>query len=981
MHRQRPQLKNGVDLQLQSAFSDGNWPSVIRLAEKRARSLNDSYYEVVKKCAESQLDDPAAKYAAVAAVSQYIRDGTVVKDVDALDLLEWATLDLTDEDDYPNTLGPLRVKAVKASPKDRHIASRCLESCLIHWDLVSAQQIAAVLDRSFPQERHFMFWNIAITHLLSTSSQVPPEKQKLYGTLALRQMERAARAPEEGASEKEKARRVRTEEETLLLYNITERHGTDEDFKKLVENSEFSPLATFRQGRKELLLCVIARYRRQDDWDAIYTLCKSCLSDKDDQARPNLLASDYGIWEEFIVAARHTMGSNKGVVTEVHDLLLELVKFPGLRAIYRRNLLLARVSAAFQLLTPDGDDSIDGRASSTRLQELMRYVEDQAASPACFDDVKTFVEKLDLSGLRYFVDDFLAGLGERKEKLSAGQAGLLALKFRYLTATCPISYTTVPGEKPRAKCQRCGAEEQYASCASCFRGIWDEALVLYKDIATKAPDQLLSDAHVPPELALLLAVCSVRLAFPDPKATPAASTYTSAESLWHLYHAVLVLEYQLSFSPKNAPILLVLVQLHLRLGSAPRSRQLWGELGVKRTIMDSLGPLFYDRLSTVAPALLSPSDTWGWQLMDMLTSHYSYSLKMRMPRRLIDAFEAESYGSVLDMPRYIHDLRTSATRAMSLVEETRSERMLGRPTWELFSDPRFVEVNDDTVLKETLDYGSFPRWESSECVPVYVRLRLGPPPSNRRAHLEIMSEAFHDVLGYKAPQMYKTPLATSESDHVFVVETLTRIGNSYNQFLGGPEGDLTAAEAVYHDMVGLLSTLAPLCAASGSGRAAGLDAFCELTESIGAGLESLRDMIPAGSSDDVEGAVALLGSLHTVGVYRDAAKAVSLAAQWIMGVNQRAKERDRSGQSNLPKEVVARTKSLQSAAEEALKQGKGWMDRLRTTVKSGDFKGRLSSWLFKDAEAIRDVAYEEVVPGLVGNIGENVNGWQEVHWE
>ena len=108
----------------------------------------------------------------MAAVSKYVEDGTVIKDVDALDLLEWATMDLTEEDDFLDTLGPLRVRAVKANPKDMHAASRCLEACLIHWDLNSAQQIAAVLDRSFPQERHFLFWNIAITHLLSVSSIV-----------------------------------------------------------------------------------------------------------------------------------------------------------------------------------------------------------------------------------------------------------------------------------------------------------------------------------------------------------------------------------------------------------------------------------------------------------------------------------------------------------------------------------------------------------------------------------------------------------------------------------------------------------------------------------------------------------------------------------------------------------------------------------------------------------------------------------------
>ncbi len=42
----RPALKSTVDVQLQTAFSDGNWPVVIRLADKRAKSLKDPYYDV-----------------------------------------------------------------------------------------------------------------------------------------------------------------------------------------------------------------------------------------------------------------------------------------------------------------------------------------------------------------------------------------------------------------------------------------------------------------------------------------------------------------------------------------------------------------------------------------------------------------------------------------------------------------------------------------------------------------------------------------------------------------------------------------------------------------------------------------------------------------------------------------------------------------------------------------------------------------------
>ncbi|KAJ4139662.1 hypothetical protein NW765_003571 [Fusarium oxysporum] len=143
--------------------------------------------------------------------------------------------------------------------------------------------------------------------------------------------------------------------------------------------------------------------------------------------------------------------------------------------------------------------------------------------------------------------------------------------------------------------------------------------------------------------------------------------------------------------------------------------------------MDSLAPIFYDRLSTISPALISPSDETGWELLDLLSSHFNVSLKLRMPRRLIDAFESGSYSSVIDIPEYMENLRWSCTRAMSLVEETRTDRIMGEHFSEVFTDPRFTEVADDMKLVETVDYGSFPSWDCSSQSPVYTRLRIGPP--------------------------------------------------------------------------------------------------------------------------------------------------------------------------------------------------------------------------------------------------------------
>ena len=257
-----------------------------------------------------------------------------------------------------------------------------------------------------------------------------------------------------------------------------------------------------------------------------------------------------------------------------------------------------------------------------------------------------------------------------------------------------MTYSTIDGEKTRFTCLACGAETEFQSCPTCFSGILKRTLETYESIGVETPNRLSND-DIPADLVILAAFCSIKLAAPQPDIP---CTKLPVDSARTLFRSLLLLERQLAFSPKNSQLLLLLLQLHLLVGSGPRARQIFEELTIKRTVMDSLGPLFYDRLSIVAPALLSPSDDYGWQLMDMLSGHYSVSLKLRMPRRLFEAFESESYSSILTIPKYITDLRISCTRAMSLVEEARSERMLGNPTWELLSEKRFSKLASLTYM-------------------------------------------------------------------------------------------------------------------------------------------------------------------------------------------------------------------------------------------------------------------------------------------
>ncbi|WXC49278.1 hypothetical protein QX201_008959 [Fusarium graminearum] len=975
--QQRPNLKNGVDLQLQSAFNDGNWAAVIRLAEKRARTFNDQYYEIVKICAESQLDDPSSKFAAITAIDKFVREETVVKDVDALDLLEWAAQGLNEEEEFPQTLGPLRARLVKASPKDKIGASRCLESCLLHWDLVSAQQIAAIMDRSFPQERTFMFWNIVITHLLATSPQAPPEKKKLYGMLALKQAQRAAQLAEQDAAAegdaKPQPRSIQTEEEILLFYDVTEKHGSKDDFAKVISSPVFNPLTQFRKGRKELLLRTIARYEQQQEFEAIFQLCNDCLSIGDENGQPSLLAADWKVWRHFIDAAAQIKTVKPDVEETVQKLLLKFIKSPDLRPIYKRIILLARLSAAFNLASNDEDDLAENEPASFRLKELINYINDQGLNAACFNDIKPFAEKLAPSALKYLAYDFTTKLADDMEdEIKSARIRNLSLKLQYFAATCPSMYSTVPGEKPMRKCIVSGDEIGASSPGPAFSIVATSALKIHKSLAGLTSKSPSVEAEIRSDLAVIAALCYIQAAFP-----PSTEISNVPTSYAPLLQALLLLEHQLSLSPKHSIISLLLVQLHLRVGSSIRAREIWDTLGVKRTIMDSLAPIFYDRLSTIAPALISPSDETGWELLELLSSHFNTSLKLRMPRRLIDAFESGSYSSVVDIPEYMENLRWGCTRVLSLVEETRTDRIMGEQFSEVLTDPRFVEVTDDKNLVEAIDYGSFPSWDCSSQSPIYSRLRIGPAPTNRRAHLSLLSEAFHELLSYKPPPIYKGSTAAAIPDQIFVLETLSQLSNSFIKFSNGPSEDFTPQEATYFEVMNLLSTLIPFT--TGIGRANPIpEEFAQITDTLKIALDTLKLELVGLATPSEQ--VTTLSTFHSLAILRDTAAAIKNAAQWIIAFNDREKERDRSGKSNLPKDIMAQIKELVTVSEAALKEGKDTVAKLKEQVYGRDFEPAVRRWIFDGAENALDMVGEGATKKLVKSWEANVKGWLQVKW-
>lgn len=253
---------------------------------------------------------------------------------------------------------------------------------------------------------------------------------------------------------------------------------------------------------------------------------------------------------------------------------------------------------------------------------------------------------------------------------------------------------------------------------------------------------------------------------------------------------------------------------------------------------------------------------------------------------------------------------------------------------------------------------------------------------NRRSHLSLLAEAFQQTLSYKPPTFYKVPVAGSATDEKYVLETLGQISNSLAKFLPGAASVLTESELQYFEVISLLSSLVPLCA----DRVASIsELLAQFSSAVIASLQSQSDYLSAlGQGSTVGDTTSLLQSLHRIIMLRDTAVAVKAASQWISIFNEKQKERDRSGQSNLPKEVVAQTKALGVAAEETLKQCKTFIMRLTQDTKPGGVVERdIKKLVFggEEGKLLTGVVTDSTVLELVGSWRKSMAGWQGVQWQ
>lgn len=104
------------------------------------RGTDQLLHQAIELVARSWNADRLEENAGRDAVEKLVRDNVVIKDADTLDLYEYACALVPIN--YPDTLGELRMRLVKATPKDLWACQRCLDATLTNFDWIHAQQVS-----------------------------------------------------------------------------------------------------------------------------------------------------------------------------------------------------------------------------------------------------------------------------------------------------------------------------------------------------------------------------------------------------------------------------------------------------------------------------------------------------------------------------------------------------------------------------------------------------------------------------------------------------------------------------------------------------------------------------------------------------------------------------------------------------------------------------------------------------------------------
>ncbi|OTB06218.1 hypothetical protein M426DRAFT_318967 [Hypoxylon sp. CI-4A] len=1022
-------IKPQAPIGLLTAFAEEQWTTAASLAKQCHRTTKDNYYLAVEIASKSQSDNVADNSLGRATVETMIKENTIITDVDALDLYEFSCTRLNMV--YSETIGLLRARLVKARPKDQAACTRCFDACVWNWDWKNAQQIAASLNKNFPNDRRFLLRNILATHQYSISNDCPEGTKRIFASLAKAQADKGINL-----------RAVSTgnisdinESEALLWLDIRMVHCSLQENMELFRKPEYNPVEFLKAGHRDLFGVIVAYLVRHKVWFDIMVIAKAVLEeairitemevratkkgDKNSLKKHPVIAAscDYALLSALSKAAATPSDRQRilKLTSQLIDKLRDaLIAAGSMQPIFRTTQELINLGITLER-DSQAVTGTDERPSKSL--HLADYIVDHYDNPLCLTKSMELIKgltPLETGRLAMFL--YYGGI-ESPEAFERVALISLHLKLRYTLAStnsmrCHFCYDAMPGNH----------------CVPCLRSIASQALSTYKSGIQDASlvENIQRNLNVNPlsDLAVVGAISLLRLAGLN-KSLPEGTSPLHFADHQSFLQAVVWLDSCLHTSPpKNNAHGIILTKLYLLLGCVSKAKGIWDRFDVKNALLDSLALLYVDRLSTIAPGLFMGS-AYNTPISPIIV-HFSRALQSTAPNRIKDALDMGAYTSVLDMVRYAEKQFRSCTLAFAVIERRRGARVKGgRPEASFNEHPLARNLKITHSLEDTTDYASFADilpGETSKSnfgnkTPLHRLINHGPLPSTIRAHLGLLSEHFFDTVSSIQAKEYKP----SKASHVLQLEwqamitTFSALESQMALLLTVRENEtgstrrpakryLTLSETYYHTIIWKLTKIVQLVFQ-------GIFAvtFNDTRDSIRSSINNITSWVETQTTDfsavpeNNSKADAFYGfaALHSMGMLRETILAVRQTVTFLAAASERAKNTDKTRASlelawlapELKKMTAAATvsentiKARIKSLRDYLDNADGWSDRFCDLVLAECDTTDREDKKFKDefTEQLKAIIPKSNIAAWADEIGgswrEVIKGWTAVKFD
>ncbi|KAI1261804.1 N-acetyltransferase B complex non catalytic subunit-domain-containing protein [Xylariaceae sp. FL1019] len=925
----RPSLREYVDVQLEKAWYDQNWALVASLARNRLKTSKDDYFKALELYAQSYSDNHSETTLVREAIQKLAKDKAVIKDSDALNLYESAYSnafsygDLTG--DYADTIGALRLAHAKANHKDLVSCTYSLEACLFHGDFANAQEIAALLKSKYPSERRYALLNVLTLYLFATKGHTKlgdvqseaefKKKKEFFATLSLAQADRTlnVRQLSTKGDHPEPFLQLYRLPEVVLWLQVREAFGTPKDNLDILKTPRWGAITFLEQGFTDAYHGCILILTKNCQWGEILAVgyiildrirspgykrfleqskgAEKIAGYDDEQFRVDLryteAAQDQFLWNAMYLAATSRRGNFVSPVKRLRNILAivaGILESHGLcKPIFRTNYHFLVLRTILADAERSQANAMDPRNGKIQLLLNLAFGAKDSRHPLDFMLLKAIFKHLTNEEIAFFVSE----LENHSELLNRNSCELALVISTKLKTVFFLATSSTAGQE----CPRCRSiVPQSNECEECLVFVTTLALQTYRewtmslgnDASMKVINNPLEDICLIGAIGLIKLAITPVVSWAEEEEAPSSRVKTPL-----LLAAVAFLDSCLYRVPRGASMRVLLVRLYFMMGCVTRGTETWDCFHVKNMLLESLGSVCLDRLSTISPGHLIYGSGHNGDAAQATVRYYERATQSQQPETLITCVRRGNYKEAIQAVERAQRMSQSCTLVTSVIEQRRAMRLKGRKNDIAIDDePLMSSISSDVHFEDITDYNTVPHWEGKTGIALQELLTTGPLPSNHRCHLSILAERFIDVITRVQPKEQKPskPLTAVRSDcQAMAIRCRSLIWDEIGAYMDGNDakGKVSFPEKSYFLAIAGLANIVRICLEQMMD-----DSEVDQTDThfqvlTGVVVEQMRAFLTIGQGGTKRQVLHAFMELHAMGMLRETSHAIRATVQYL----------------------------------------------------------------------------------------------------